>query len=80
MTTLGNYPIHWVIPKKIHSPPTEEISAVQGGESCINVLNLYRMSGEGRGGTVNFLSMGGGGSFLELPIFTYRFCRTWFTY
>ena len=38
---------------KIHKPPTEEISTIQrGGEgkSLKNVINLYRMSKEGRGG------------------------------
>ena len=43
---------HWVIPKRIPTPPTEEISTVQGGweGSCPkNVLNLYRMSQEGEG-------------------------------
>ena len=58
--------LKWVVPKKIHSPPTEEISAVQGGgegNHLKNVLNLYRMSGEG--GIVNFLRGGGSGSFLE---------------
>ena len=42
--------------KKIHTQPTEEISAVRGGggggeENCLkNVLNLYRMSAKGKGG------------------------------
>ena len=51
----------WVVPKKIHSPPTEEISAVRGGgegNHLKNVLNLYRRSGEGEGGIVNFLHGG----------------------
>ena len=46
-----------VVPKKIHNLPTKEISAVQigRGESALkNVLNLYRMSGEGEG-VVKFL-------------------------
>lgn len=45
--------------KKIHTPPTEEITAIQGGgkESCKECLrlDLYGMSGEGEGGIVNFL-------------------------
>ena len=46
-----------VVPKRIHNPPTKEISAVQigRGESGLkNVLNLYGMSGEGEG-VVKFL-------------------------
>ena len=64
-----------LVPKKIRTPPTEEISAVRrgGGRDCLkNVLNLYRMSGEGKGGIANFLRGGGGyGSFLEQPISVY---------
>ena len=49
---LGKMCKKWVVPKKIHSSPTEEISAVQGGgggqgNHLKNILNLYRMSGEG---------------------------------
>ena len=65
---VATHNVKWVVPKKIHSPHTEEISAVRGGgegNHLKNVLNLYRMSGEGEGGIVNFLRRGGGGSFLE---------------
>ena len=30
--------LNWVIPKKIHNPPTEEILAIQGGGYLKNVL------------------------------------------
>ena len=39
--------------KKIHNPPTEEISSVnrnRGGDDLKNVLNLYRTYGEGQKG------------------------------
>ena len=60
---------NWVIPKKIHTPPAEEISAVQrrggGGSDCLkNILNLYKMSGEGEG-VLLISSMGGGWIFFE---------------
>ena len=65
----------WVVPKKMRTPPTEEISAVRrgGGRDCLkNVLNLCRMSGEKEGVIANFLRVGGGyGSFLEQPITKY---------
>ena len=50
--------------KKIHNPPTEEISATKrGGGDCLkNVLNLYRMHREG-GGIVNFHCRGEGNLF-----------------
>lgn len=42
--------------KKIHNPPTEGIFAIQKGGDCLkNVLNFYRVSGEGKEGIVNFL-------------------------
>ena len=53
--------IDWVVPKKIRTPPAEEISSGWrgGGRDCLkNVLNLYRMSGEGEGGIANFLRGG----------------------
>ena len=56
-----NIILQWVVPKKIHTPPTEEISAVWGGGegNCLkNVLNFYRLSGEGQRGIVNFLRGG----------------------
>ena len=31
---------NWVVPKKIHTPPTEEISAVQGGELSKSVCDV----------------------------------------
>ena len=54
----------WVAPKKIHNLPTKEFSLPREGNWLKNVLNLYRMSPEGKGGIVNFLH-GGYGSFLE---------------
>ena len=54
--------MYWVVPKKIRTPPTEKISAVRrgGGRDCLkNVLNFYRMSGEG--GYCQFPPWGGGG-------------------
>ena len=60
-TNQHNIILHWVVPKKIHTSPTEEIFAVWGGGegNCLkNVLNFYRMSGEGEGGIVNFLRGG----------------------
>ena len=56
--------MQWVLPKKMRSPPTEEISAVQrgGGRDCLkNVLNFYRMSGEREVGYCQFPPCGGGG-------------------
>ena len=66
----------WVVPKKIRAPPTEEISAVRrgGGRDCVkNVLNLYRMSGEGEGGIANFLRGGGMDLFWNNPILLTKF-------
>ena len=56
---------HWVVPKKIRTPPTEQILVVRrgGGRDCLkNVLNFYRMSrgGGGGGGYCQFPPWGGG--------------------
>ena len=70
---LGNESVRqWVVPKKIHTPPTEEISSSRGeGENYLkNVLNLYRVSKEGREGIVNFLC-GGVDLFWNNPICNY---------
>ena len=59
--------------KKIHTPLTEEISASRGrggGNYLKNVLNLYRVSKEGREGIVNFLC-GGVDLFWNNPIWNY---------
>ena len=60
----------WVIPKKNHTAPTEEISAIQGGrgESYKGCLELVQDVHKGEGGrVVNFLH-GGNGYFLEQPV------------
>ena len=53
--------MNWVIPKKIHIPTLRgnfHHLGRGGGNGLKNVLNLYRMSGEGEGGIVIFLCGG----------------------
>jgi hypothetical protein len=53
---------HWVVPEKIHTPPTVEISAVRRGRGDKIVSDnskCIRASEGGRGLTSNFLCGGG---------------------
>jgi hypothetical protein len=58
--------INWVVPEKIHTPPTEEISAVwrgRGEKIISDNSKCIRTSDGGRGLTSDFLGMYG--CFLE---------------
>jgi hypothetical protein len=60
--------IHWVVPEKIHTPPTEEISAVQRGRGEKIVSDnskCIRTSEGGRGVNFLFPLWGWYGCFLE---------------
>ena len=54
----------WVVPEKIHTPPTEEISAVRVGRGDKNV---FRTSEGGRAVNFQFPPWGWYGCFLEWP-------------
>jgi hypothetical protein len=52
--------MHWVVPEKIHTPPTEEISAVRRGDKIVSDNSkCIRTSEGGRGVNSNFLRGGG---------------------
>ena len=59
----------WVVSKKNHTPPTEEISAVHGerGESYKECLELVQEVHKKEGGIVNFLPGGGMDIFWNNP-------------
>jgi hypothetical protein len=70
--TLGNAEWgrcrYWVVPEKIHTPPTEEISAVQRGRGDKIVSDnskCIRTSEGGRGVNFQFPLWGRYGCFLE---------------
>jgi hypothetical protein len=53
---------HWVVPEKIHTPPTEEISAVRRGKGEKLFLIIVNVLGHPKGVgvlTSNFLCGGG---------------------
>jgi hypothetical protein len=59
---------HWVVPEKIHTPPTEEISAVRrgrGGKIVSDNSKCIRTSEGGRGVNFLFPPWGWYGCFLE---------------
>jgi hypothetical protein len=59
---------YWVVPEKIHTPPTEEISAVQRGRGDKIVSDnskCIRTSEGGRGVNFQFPLWGRYGCFLE---------------
>jgi hypothetical protein len=65
------YSFKWVIPEKIHTPPTEEISAVRrgSGEKIVSDNSkCIRTSEGGRGLTSNFLHEAGTDVFWNDPI------------
>jgi hypothetical protein len=70
---FGNYKIvgclrQWVVPEKIHTPPTEEISAVRRGRGEKIVSDnskCIRTSEGGRGVNFLFPPLGWYGCFLE---------------
>ena len=55
-STIVEQPSHWVVPEKIHTPPTEEISAVRRGrgEKIVSDHSKCIRTSEG-GRRVNFL-------------------------
>jgi hypothetical protein len=70
---------YWVIPEKIHTPPTEEISAVRRGRGEKIVSDnskCIRTSEGGRGVNFQFPPWGWYGCFLEWPI-TEGIPRNW---
>jgi hypothetical protein len=81
---------YWVVPEKIHTPPTEEISAVRRGRGEKIVSDnskCIRTSERGRG--VNFLFPPGGGmdvfwndplcKKMSLEVFNICFLHSWQT-
>jgi hypothetical protein len=61
MIELEQVKLQWVVPEKIHTPPTEEISAVRRGEKklfliIVNVLGHPK----GVGGLTSYFVRGGG--------------------
>jgi hypothetical protein len=75
-STSAHILAQWVIPEKIHIPPTEEISAVRKGRGekivCDN-SKCIRTSEGGRGVNFQFPPWGWYGCFLEWPNFTYEY-------
>ena len=60
--------LNWVVPEKIHTPPTEEVSAVRRGRGEKIVSDngkCIRTSGGGRGVNFQFPLWGWYGCFLE---------------
>jgi hypothetical protein len=58
----------WVVPEKIHTPPTEEISAVRrerGEKNVSDNSQCIRASEGGRGVNIQFPPWGINGCFLE---------------
>jgi hypothetical protein len=52
----------WVVPEKIHTPPTEEISAVRRGKGAKIVSDNTNVLGhpKGIGGLISYFLRGGG--------------------
>ena len=85
MIELEQVKLQWVVPEKIHTPPTEEISAVRRGRGEKIVSDnskCIRTSEGGRGLTSYFLRGGGMDVFwndpmcLSLPYFVILSCLT----
>jgi hypothetical protein len=84
MIELEQVKLQWVVPEKIHTPPTEEISAVRRGEKklfliIVNVLGHPK----GVGGLTSFFLRGVGMDVfwndpmcLSLPYFVILSCLT----
>ena len=74
LTFFFMWPYYWVVPEKIHTPPTEEISAIRRGRGEKIVSDnskCIRTSEGGRGVNFQFPPWGRYGYFLECPIAIY---------